>query len=306
MYGADDPRYGIPDPADNAGQNQNPWTADEDQQAQTWAAQYMQQHGIPASWGQTQDLVNAYYQQRRTGVGHDAAMQAAPGSLGWDKYQAPTPTPDPGPTPTPTTGPGQLPSPFSSPFTAPAQVNLGGPAGIPYIPPTPSFTPPAQRIAPAFQAPDPFKAPSMQDVLNDPGYQFPLTQGLGAISNGKAAQGLWATGGTGKAFQDYAQNYANQFYDNIYARNLNTYQTNYGDKLSAYNTNYGTQYKDPNTYDYQAAKDAFAPQILGYQTQAAAGQHQNDLNYSNAYSYWLDQYNQKLGTARFLLDTANS
>lgn len=199
-----------------------------------------------------------------------------------------------------------LPSPFTSPFTPPAPVNLGGPAGIPYIPPTPQFNAPGYKQAPAFQAPSPFQAPSMQDVLNDPGYQFPLSQGLGAMSNSKAAQGLWGTGATGKAFNDYAQNYANQFYGNIYNRDLNTYQTNYANSLNAYNTNYGTQYKDPNTYDYTAALASFAPQMTGYETQAAAGQHQNDLNYSNAYQQWLDNYNQKLGTAKFLFDTTQA
>lgn len=201
---------------------------------------------------------------------------------------------------------GGLPQPFSSPFTAPSPVNLGGPSGIPYIPPTPQFNAPQQRQMPAFQGPAPFQAPSMQDVLNDPGYQFPLQQGLGAMSNSKAAQGLWATGGTGKAFNDYAQNYANQFYGNIYNRDLNTYQTNYGNALNAYNTNYGTQVKDPNNYDYTAALAQFAPQMTGYQTQASAGQHQNDMNYQNAYQKWLDDYNQKKGTAQFLFDTTSA
>lgn len=204
----------------------------------------------------------------------------------------------------PTGGP--LPSPFTSNFTAPGMVNLGGPAGIPYIPQTPQFNAPAYRQAPAFQGPAPFQAPSMQDVLSDPGYQFPLTQGLGAYSNNRAAQGLWGTGATGKGLQDYSQNYANQFYGNIYNRDLNTYQTNFKNAIDSYTTNYGTQYADPNAYNYKAAQDAFAPQILGYQTQAAAGQHQSDLDYSHAYQHWLDEFDQKYKTGSFLRDTAAS
>lgn len=239
-----------------------------------------------------------------------ASQQVASGNANtantpdWQKYitgASPTPPPVDGGTGGPA---GSLPSPFTSTFTPPSPVNLGGPAGIPYIPPTPVFTPPDYKQAPAFNAPAPFKAPSMQDVLSDPGYQFPLTQGLGAISNNRAAKGLWGTGDTGKAFTGYAEDYANQFYGNIYNRNLSTYQTNYGDALSAYSTNYGTQYADPNAYAYKAAQDAFAPQILGYQTQAAAGQHQSDLDYSHAYDKWLADYSQKFGTAGFLRDTA--
>jgi hypothetical protein len=204
----------------------------------------------------------------------------------------PTTTTTPGPTkpPGPTTpGPTGLPSPFTSPFTAPPMLDLGGPAGLSYIPPTPQFHPPA------YTAPAPFSAPSMADVVNDPGFAAPLHEGLGAISNSEAARGLWATGGTGKAMQDYAQQYTNRFYGDIYNRAANTYLTNVG-----------TQNVQPYQFAYQAAKDQFAPQILGYTTTAAAGQRQNELSYQNAYQKWLDDFNQKYQTGRYLFDVSNA
>ena len=200
----------------------------------------------------------------------------------------PPPGPGPGPGGPPPPGAG-LPSPFTSPFTAPPMLNLGGPPGLSYIPPTPVFKPPN------YTAPAPFQAPSMADVVNDPGFATPLHEGLGAISNSEAARGLWATGGTGKAMQDYAQNYTNRFYGDIYNRAANTYLTNVG-----------TQNVQPYQFAYQAAKDAFAPQMQGYLTTAAAGQRQNELNYSNAYDKWLQDFNQKYLTGRYLFDVQNA
>lgn len=233
------------------------------------------------------------------------------GNLSWDpatnkignQHPSPTPTPtptvDPGPTPHP--GPTVLPSPFTAPFTAPSPVNLGGPAGIPFIPPTPQFNPPTYEKPPAFNY-QPFTAPTSDEIRSDPGYEFPLSQGLGAISNNAAARGLWASGGTGKAFQDYAQNYANQFSSDIYNRKLGTYMTNFNNALNSYATNAQTQYNTPYQNAYQSAKDQFAPQILGYQTQAQAGQRQSELNYSNSYEKWLADFNQRYQTGRFLFD----
>src|SRR5262245_586606 len=70
----------------------------------------------------------------------------------WKTYQEQQPkppTPPQPPPPGPTGGGGGggsvsagLPSPFTSPFIAPSNVNLGGPTGIEYIPPVPQFTPP--------------------------------------------------------------------------------------------------------------------------------------------------------------------
>ena len=67
----------------------DPWTADELKQSQNWANQYVTSHQIPVGYGNADDLGNNYLQQRRNGVGHQAAMDAVPGLLGWDKYQAP-------------------------------------------------------------------------------------------------------------------------------------------------------------------------------------------------------------------------
>jgi hypothetical protein len=117
-------------------------------------------------------------------------------------------------------------------------------------------TPPPFQYDP-FNAPAPFSAPNGQDVLDaDPGYQFRLDQGTGALQNSAAARGVLNTGGTLQDLINYGQGAASQEYGNAYDRALGTYQTNYqdalnsyitnfGNALTKYNTNYNTQYLTP-------------------------------------------------------------
>ncbi len=275
------------------------------------------------------------------------------GALGWDP---PTQAQAPAAAAPPTSGGGggggnpfgnfggSLTDPFTQTFTPPPP-QTGTPSYVPQTPTytAPTFTPPAYTPPPAFSYGDfqkpadfsyaNFQAPNAQSVLNEPGYQFRLTQGEQSLQNAKAAQGLIGTGATLKAILGYGQDYAGGEYQNAYNRDLGTYSTNRGNAfgnyttnynnavdayntnrgnaVSNYNTNYQTQYADPYKIAYQSATDSFAPQMAGFQanvnagnqayaTQAAAGQHQNDLNYANAWNSYLFDYNryrnQKLDT----------
>ncbi len=166
--------------------------------------------------------------------------------------------------------------------------------GTPYIPPTPVFTPPGYTPPPAFKF-DAFKSPTAQDVLSDPGYQFRLGQGEQALQQGAAARGTLNGGATQKAILGYGQDYASNEFNNVYNRDLTSYNTNYQSALGQYNTNYNTQYLDPYNIAYQGAQASFAPQMTGYQTQAAAGQHQSDLSYADAYNQFLNDQNTFYG-----------
>lgn len=54
----------------------------------------------------------------------------------------------------------------------------------------------------------------------DPGYQFRLGEGLNALQRGAAARGTLLTGGTQKALERYAQDYASGEFGNVFNRNL--------------------------------------------------------------------------------------
>lgn len=83
-----------------------------------------------------------------------------------------------------------------------------------------------------------FSAPTGLTEQNDPGYQARLQLGTDAIQKSAAARGGVVTGGTAKALDSYAQDYASNEYGNVYNRALNTFNTNYQD----YNTNQTNQY----------------------------------------------------------------
>lgn len=129
--------------------------------------------------------------------------------------------------------------------------------------PPPGATPFPYQKPPAFDYPD-FQEPTGEELLTDKGVQFRLKLGRQALSNDRAARGLYRTGATAKGLEEYTQNYASNEFGNLFNRKEQTYAMNRGNALDKYNTNYGTQYVDPynfgvqgNNTAYQRARDEF-------------------------------------------------
>lgn len=158
------------------------------------------------------------------------------------------------------------------------------------LPNAPSFQAPSYRTPPAFSYAD-FKAPTLEEAQNQPGYQFGLQQGEQALQQSRAAQGLLRTGGTLKDILDYGRNAATQNYSNVLGQNLGIYNTNRQGAVQAYNTNYQTQYQDPNNQSYQTARDALAQANLGYGTNAAAAQHTADASNNRDWDAYVNSQN---------------
>lgn len=93
---------------------------------------------------------------------------------------------------------------------------------------------------PTFTPPE-FHAPSFQDALAEPGFQFRLGAGKDALERSAAAKGTLRTGGTLKDILEYGQNFGSQEYGNVFNRALQTYGTK-----------------------YTGAHDAFAPKMAEY------------------------------------------
>lgn len=74
---------------------------------------------------------------------------------------------------------------------------------------------------------------SAQDLpqWQDPGYQFRLQQGMGALQNSQAATSGLVSGNSMRSLMDYGQNAASQEYQNAFNR-YNTNQTNIYNRLS--------------------------------------------------------------------------
>jgi hypothetical protein len=99
---------------------------------------------------------------------------------------------------------------------------------------------------PQFNAPQ-FNAPTMEQALNEPGYQFRLGAGSDALERSAAARGVLRTGGTLKDLVEYGQNFGAQEYGNVFNRALQGYDRK-----------------------YRGAYDAFAPRLAEYQLKGQA------------------------------------
>ena len=88
---------------------------------------------------------------------------------------------------------------------------------------------------------DRFAAPSYEQAMQDPGYQFRLQQGQQALENAAAAKGMLRTGGTMKGLLDYNQASASQEYDKSYGRALGEYRLGYGQEVEANREKYARE-----------------------------------------------------------------
>jgi hypothetical protein len=91
---------------------------------------------------------------------------------------------------------------------------------------------------PQFSYPE-FKAPSLQDAMNAPGYQFRLQTGTDALERSAAARGTLRTGGTLRDIMDYGKNFAQGEYNSDFNNALQTYKTNYQGAHDAFAPKYG-------------------------------------------------------------------
>lgn len=115
-----------------------------------------------------------------------------------------------------------------------------------------------------------FQAPTGLDMQNDPGYMERLKLGTDALQKSAAARGSVLTGGTAKALDTYAQDYASNEYGNVYNRALQSYDTNY----NAFNNN------QTNQFNRLAALSGVGQQTatnLAGQGQAASNNVTNNL-----------------------------
>jgi len=120
-----------------------------------------------------------------------------------------------------------------------------------------------------------FQAPTGLTEQNDPGYMARLQLGTDALQRSAAARGSVLTGGTAKALDTYAQDYASNEYNNVYNRALQGYTTNF----NAYNTNQANQY---NRLAALSGVGQTTANQLANQGQAASNNVTNNLLTSGA------------------------
>jgi hypothetical protein len=91
------------------------------------------------------------------------------------------------------------------------------------------------------------------------------------------------TGGTLKDLLAWGQNFAAQRYGDVYGRRAQEYGMNRSNAADTYRTNYQTQYVDPYENAFRASMAEFEPKMVGYTTQAAAGQRADENAWNRAW-----------------------
>lgn len=99
--------------------------------------------------------------------------------------------------------------------------------------------------------PTDFKAPTLEEAQNTPGYQFAAQQGSKGVLQGAAAAGGAISGGTLKALDSFNSGLANSTYGDVFNRALSGYQAS----LAGYGTKLAGQQQEFN--------QLFAPAQLG-------------------------------------------
>ena len=164
-------------------------------------------------------------------------------------------------------------TPYSGSFQAPDYAEAARQA-MSVLPGVPTYR------APSLPDIQPFQAPTYQEAVSDPGYQFRLQQGTQALENSKAAQGLSRTGGTLKDFMNYGQNMASQEYGNTWNR-----------RLGEYNTNVGNIW-EKSAREQGIARDEYAPQFAQWETQSQVANQGANNAYNRAWNEYLQDYRQ--------------
>ncbi len=161
----------------------------------------------------------------------------------------------------------------------------GGGGTGPTFPPsnTGSFSWPGITLPPPFHTgpyapPQPFsfpqfRAPSLEDARNEPGYAFARDEGQRALQTGQAAKGILRTGGSLKDLLAWGDKFAEQNYGNVFNRAKDTYSTNFATAFEPYKANAQIGL-DAYTTNYRGAKDAYQSQFDTGKTTFDAQQRQ--------------------------------
>lgn len=109
-----------------------------------------------------------------------------------------------------------------------------------------------------YKGPEAYKDPgfNLADLMNDPGYKFRLAQGLGAVQNSAAANGMLHGGNTVAGLNDYAQGAASAEVNNAFNRYTNQRDFRQGQFQDA--RNFGAdQFKGNRDFRYAREGDIY-------------------------------------------------
>jgi len=148
----------------------------------------------------------------------------------------------------------------------------------------------------AWQAPDEFKAPTMEEAQAAPGFQMRMEQGRKALEASAAAKGMSRSGQQYTDLMNYGQRMGEMGYQDVYGRRAGEHRQRRGELERDYQTGYGTardiygigrqNLSDLYGMERQEARDQWAPKFAQWQKRQDFGQRRDELDYSRKW----DQY----------------
>lgn len=141
-----------------------------------------------------------------------------------------------------------------------------------------------------------FDAPSYEEMMADPAYQFRIKQAQQMMENSASAKGMLHNPNTVRALQDYSQEAASQEYDKIYSRRRgehelatsdaqSTYAANQAERMGGFDRNYQAA-RDESTLGFDRAAGIYdrntASDLATYDRNAAANRDENMTAYDRA------------------------
>jgi len=138
-----------------------------------------------------------------------------------------------------------------------------------------------------------FRAPTLEEMQADPGYQFRMQEANRALENSAAARGMLRGSNTLRDIVNYNQNAASQEYQNVYNRAADAYARNqdeyrYTHGMARDDARYGYETgRDENRYGYEQdsnnAQLRYAPSLMTWQARNAANQRQAELGWDRQF-----------------------
>lgn len=170
---------------------------------------------------------------------------------------------------------------------------MGGSARSGFLWPSyqqPGFSDPGVFDAgPAFSYKE-FAAPTGDDVLKDPSFQFRLDQGRKALEASAAGRGVLRSGGTLKDVLSYGQNFGSQEYGNVWNRALQEYDTNRGNAADMWSKQYG-QRQDVYGSNVGRSNALNAFNLNNAQFDFQGRQRQAESEFNDLFNRWLAEGN---------------
>jgi len=144
-----------------------------------------------------------------------------------------------------------------------------------------------------WEAPDEFKAPTMEEAQAAPGFQMRMEQGRKALEASAAAKGMSRSGQQYTDLMDYGQRMGEMGYQDVYGRRAGEHQQRRGELERDYQTGYG---RARDIYDVgrenvlgtygmerDEARDQYAPQFAEWQAQTRATELDRDWERGSAW-----------------------